>query len=163
MPLRGITLEVNDQNKKIIIPSLYRSPSQNNEEFESFSTKFEHLLSDISARKQLVSVILGDFNVRSSSWWSGDIDSLECSKPFSLSTLNGFNQIVSDSCSCIDLTFADQLSLVINNKVHALLHSCCHHQMIHCTFNLNIVYPPPYQQLFWNPRKADVSKIQKAL
>ena len=53
--------------------------------------------------------------------------------------------------------------MVINNGVHASLHSNCHHQIIHCTFNLNIVYPPPYQCLLWNYKKADVLKIQKAL
>ena len=58
----------------MIISSLYRSPSQNSEEFGSFLTDFEHLLSDINARKP-VSVILGDFNARSTSWWSNDIDS----------------------------------------------------------------------------------------
>ena len=40
----ALLLELNDQNKKIIISSLYRSPSQNSEEFESFLTIFEHLL-----------------------------------------------------------------------------------------------------------------------
>ena len=166
----ALLLELNDQNKKIIISSLYRSPSQNSEEFGSFLTNFEHLLSDINSRKPSVSVILGDFNARSTSWWSSDIDSLEGSKLFSLSALNGFHQIISEpthvqrnSSSCIDLIFTDQPSLVINNGVHASLHSSCHHQIIHCTFNLNIVYPPPYQRLLWNYKKADVSKIQKAL
>ena len=70
----ALILELNDQNKKMIISSLYRSPSQNSEEFGSFLTDFEHLLSDINARKP-VSVILGDFNARSTSWWSNDIDS----------------------------------------------------------------------------------------
>ena len=46
--------------KKIIITSLYCTPSQNSEEFESFLTNFEHLLSDINARKPLVSEILSD-------------------------------------------------------------------------------------------------------
>ena len=60
----ALLLELNDQNKKIIISSLYRCSSQNSEEFESFLTNFEHLLSDIEARKSSVSVILGDFNAR---------------------------------------------------------------------------------------------------
>ena len=45
------------------------------EEFESFLTNLKHLLSDINARKPSVSAILGDFNARSTSWWSNDIDS----------------------------------------------------------------------------------------
>ena len=60
----ALLLELNDQNKKITISSLYRCSSQNSEEFESFLTNFEHLLSDIEARKSSVSVILGDFNAR---------------------------------------------------------------------------------------------------
>ena len=86
-----------------------------------------------------------------------------------MSTLNGFHEVISEpthvqrnSSSCIDLIFTDQPSLVTNNGVHASLHSSCHHQIIHCTFNLNIVYPPFYQCLLWNYKKADVSKIQKA-
>ena len=79
-----------------MILSLYRSPSQNSEEFESFLTNFEHHLSDINACQPSVSVILGDFNARSTSWWSSDIDSLEGSKLFSLSILNDFHQIISE-------------------------------------------------------------------
>ena len=47
----ALLLKLNDQNKKIIISSLCRSPSQNSEEFESFLTNFEYLLSDINAGK----------------------------------------------------------------------------------------------------------------
>ena len=87
-----------------------------------------------------------------------------------MSTLNGFHQIISEprhaqgnSPSCINLVFNDQPSLVIINGVHASLHSSCHHQIIHYTFNLNIVYPPPYQRLLWNYKKPDISKIQNTL
>ena len=110
----ALLIELNDQNKKIIISSLYRSSSQNSEEFESFLTNFEHLLTDVNALKPSVSVILGDFNTRSTSWWSNDIDSLEGTKLFSLSTLNGFHQIISEpthiqrNSSCyINLIFTD--------------------------------------------------------
>ena len=121
----ALLLELNDQNKKIIISSLYCSPSQSSEEFESFLTSFEHL-SDINSRKPSGSVILGDFNARSTSWWSSDIDPLEGSRLFSLSALNGFHQIISESTcvqrnssSCIDLIFIDQPRLVVNNRVYA--------------------------------------------
>ena len=63
--LEALLLELNNQNKKIIILSLYRSLSQNSKEFKSFLTNFEHLLSDINSLKPSVSVILGDFNARS--------------------------------------------------------------------------------------------------
>ena len=78
----ALLIELNDQNKKII---------NNSEEFESFLTNFEHLLSDINARKPSVSVILGNFNARSTTWRSSKVDSLESSKLFSLRTLNSFH------------------------------------------------------------------------
>ena len=84
--------------------------------------------------------------------------------------MNGFHQIISkpthvqrNNSSRVDLIFTDQPSLIINNGIHASLHSSCHHEIIHCTFNLNILYPHPYQRLLWNYKKADVSKIKKVL
>ena len=54
------------------------SPSQNSGELESFLTKFEHsetyVDSSISV-KSSASVILDDFNAKSTSWWSNEIDS----------------------------------------------------------------------------------------
>ena len=50
---------------------------QNNSEFDLFLSDFEKLLSDINKRKTFLSVITVDFNARSSSWWSKDIDTTE--------------------------------------------------------------------------------------
>ena len=60
----------------------------------------------------------------------------------------------------IEYLLTNQVRLLIT--VHASLHSSCHHQIIYCTFNLNILYPSPYQCLLWKYKKADVSKIQIA-
>ena len=48
---------------------IYHFAGQNNSEFDLFLSNFEKLLSDISKGKPSLSVITGDFNVRSSSWW----------------------------------------------------------------------------------------------
>ena len=37
------------------------------------------------------------------------------------------------------------------------------YQIVHSSFNLNIYYPPPYQRLIWDYKKADSSKIKKSL
>ena len=50
----GLVLEMNDNNKKMIVSVIYHSPSQNNREFESFLLNFEQLLSDISTHKPAV-------------------------------------------------------------------------------------------------------------
>ena len=43
------------------------------------------------------------------------------------------------------------------------MHPNCHHQIIHSSFNLNINYPPPYQRLIWDYKKAYPLKITSAL
>ena len=73
----ALLLEMIDNNKKIIVSVIYRSPSQSNREFNSFLSSFEQLLSKISKRKRTVFIITGDFNARSSSWWSNDTNTLE--------------------------------------------------------------------------------------
>ena len=165
-----LLLEINDNNKKMIVPVIYRSPSQNNRELDSFLLNFEQLLSDISTRKPTMPIITGDFNARSSSWWSDDINTLEGTNLYSLTSSNGFFQLInepthvqSNSSSCIDLLFTDQPNLAVNSGVHASLHPNCHHQIVHTSFNLNISYPPPYQRLIWDYKKADSEKIRKAL
>ena len=85
----GLVLEMNDNNKKMIVSVIYRSPSQNSRGFDSFLLNFEQLLSDISMRKPTVSIITGDFNARSS-WWSDDINTLEGTNLYSLKSSNGF-------------------------------------------------------------------------
>ena len=51
----------------------------------------------------------------------------------------------------------------MNSGVHASLHPNCHHQIVHTKFDLNMSYPPPYQRLIWDYKKADSEKIRKAL
>ena len=124
---------------------IYRSPSQNNSEFDLFLSNFEKRLSNINERKPFLSVITGDFNARTSSWWSKDIDTTEGSKLLSLTSSNGFPQLINEathiqtsSSSCIDLIFTNQPNLLVNSGVHASLHPNFHHQIIHSSFNLNI-------------------------
>ena len=73
---------------------IYRSPSQNNSEVDSFLSNLEQLLRDISTCNPTVSVITGDFNARSSSWWSEDINTSEGTKLYLLTSSNGFSQLI---------------------------------------------------------------------
>ena len=56
-----------DQNK-CIIGTVYRSPSQNSDEFESFLSNFEFVLQDISNRNPYLTLLLGDYNSRNTKW-----------------------------------------------------------------------------------------------
>ena len=88
---------------------IYRSPSQSNKEFDS-----------------------GDFNARSQSWWSNDINTTEGSKLLPLSYSNDFCQLINEpthiqtnSTSCIDLIFIHKSGLLVDSGVHSLLHPNC--------------------------------------
>ena len=119
----ALLLEMTYNNKKVIVSVIYRSPSQNNSEFDLFLSNFEKLLIDINKRKPFLSVITRDFNARSSSWWPKDINTTE-----------GPTHIQTSSSSCIDLIFTNQPNVSVNSGVHASLHPNCHHQIIHSSF-----------------------------
>ena len=64
------------QNKKGYVAVMYMSPSQSSIEFESFLSDFEGMLSSMLFSKSQFTVILGDFNAKSFTWWSNDITNL---------------------------------------------------------------------------------------
>ena len=101
----------------MIVSVIYRSPSQNNREFDSFLLTFEQLLSDIITRKPTASITTREFNARSYSWWSHDINISEDTNLYSLTSSNRFSQLINklthaqtNSFSCIDLIFQDFIS-----------------------------------------------------
>ena len=55
------------RNKRGYVVSLYRSPSQTQDEFDIFLVSFEQLIGDIIAKNPLFVLITSDFNVRSKS------------------------------------------------------------------------------------------------
>ena len=84
--------------------------------------------------------------------------------------MHGLQQLISDPThllpnlpSCIDLIFTDQPNLAVNRGwgVHLSLHVKCHHQIIHCKFNLMIMYPPPYEHLVWDYKRANFDTINQ--
>ena len=154
----------------MIASVIYHSPSQNSNQFELFLSNLENLLSDINKGKPSLSVVTGDFNGRSSSWWCNDINTIQGSHSYLLTSSNGFSQLINEpthiqtnSSSCIDLIFTNQPNLSVNSRVHSSLHPNCHHQIVFTSFNLDIYYLPPYQRLIWDYKKADSTNIRKAL
>ena len=72
-----LVFEVSHERKKCIFALLYRSPSQNSDEFDEFLLEFENLIDSIYNLNPHLIVILGDFNAKTSSWCANDIDSFE--------------------------------------------------------------------------------------
>ena len=71
-----LVTEICSQDEKCFLTCVYRSPSQNHDEFEDFCTKFYFLMSNINNEFPLSSFISGNFNVRCSRRWKNDITKL---------------------------------------------------------------------------------------
>ena len=129
---------------------LYRSPSQTQIEFGTFTIKFEVLLSNIYAENPFCVTITGDFNCRSTEWWVNDVENNEgrLFEPFA--SERGLHQLITepthlfgDSKSCIDLIFTDQPNLCIETGVHPSLHGHCHHLIIYGKLSISNISLPP--------------------
>ena len=95
----ALLLEMNYNNKKVIVSVIYRSPSQSTYEFDSFISNFKVFLNDINNRKLSLSAVTGDFDSRSSSWWSKDTGTIERLKFFSLTSSNELSQLINEQHS----------------------------------------------------------------
>ena len=92
---------------------MYRSPSQTQDKFEEFCNDLNLLLSNANDVNATLSVITGDFNAKSSRWWSLDKDNAEGREINSLTSACGYSQLINkpthitkESSSCMDLIFA---------------------------------------------------------
>ena len=72
-----LVMEIIVGKKKLFFSYLHRSPSKTKEEFEEFCTDLNLLLSNVNDLNIPLSVITGDFNARSSKWWSVDKENAE--------------------------------------------------------------------------------------
>ena len=57
--------------------SIYRSPNQSQDDFESFANNFELNIDAVTANNPLLTVVLDDFNIKSNLWFKGDKTSYE--------------------------------------------------------------------------------------
>ena len=64
--------EIRVHKKMFFFSCLYKSPSQTQNEFEEFCNDLNLLLSNVNDVNTTLSVITGDFNAKSSGWWSLD-------------------------------------------------------------------------------------------
>ena len=151
------------------IGSVFRSPSQSSDEYDRFIKTFEQIIVHRNSFKPQLLLITGDFNARSSSWWSGDIDNTEGTRLKSIISFHRLHQKINEPTnilpslsSCIDLIFTNQPNIT-HNRVLPSLHQNCHHQLIFAKVNMKIFYPPPNKRLVWDYRNANVEPINLAI
>ena len=119
-------------NKKVMLLVINHSLSQKCQELDLFLSNFENLIIDMKNRKPYLSAITGDFNARSSSWWSNDMNATEGAKLFVQTSSDEFQQLIKKpthiqkySSSCIDLILTDEPNMSVNYEVHASFHLNC--------------------------------------
>ena len=165
-----IVCEIQLNRKKYFFVVVYRSPSQDQNEYDNFMIQFESILSKINAENPFCIIITGDFNCRSTQWWQNDIENYEGKLLEPLTSDIGLHQLISepthligDSKSCIDLIFTDQPNLFIDSGVHQSLHELCHHQIIYGKLSVSNITPPPYKRRIWHYNKADIDAIMQSI
>ena len=70
-----IVTEITVNNERCLLVCLYRSPNQNQEQFESFYENLIDVLSGINNQQQTCSILVDDFNAKLSKWCPSDKDS----------------------------------------------------------------------------------------
>ena len=74
------------------VVSMYRSPSQTSDDFNSFTTNLEKLVVNISSTNPHFILMIGDFNAKSSNWSSNNTTTAEGTQLDYLASLYGMNQ-----------------------------------------------------------------------
>ena len=150
--------------------SLYQSPSQLSDFFEEFADNLQLTLDKTSNQNPFLTVVLGDFNTKSSNWYTQDQATHKGSKIDAITSQFGLQQLIKEptrilgnSSSCIDLIFTPHQSLVMESGTHPSLHSSYDHQIRYAKFNLKIPYLPPYEREIWHYQKANTDQIRNAI
>jgi endonuclease/exonuclease/phosphatase (EEP) superfamily protein YafD len=118
--------EINVNHKSILVGSFYRSPSQMPALRNQFMSSLNDMLDNALSAKPDSIIFGGDFNSRSKYWWVDDINTVEGSKLYDVTTAHAFGELIHEptritpvSKSCLDLLFTNTPGYVLDAKVEA--------------------------------------------
>ena len=77
--------------------SLYRSPSQSSDYFEEFADNLQLSLDKTSNQNPFLTVVLADFNTKSSNWYKHDKTTYERSKIDAVFSQFGLQQLIKEA------------------------------------------------------------------
>ena len=112
--------EIRSKGKKYFLTCIYRFPSQSHNKFENFCVNFDLLLNNINDEFPIRSIVTGDFNARSSSWWihyitdtpGQEIDSLTSSAEYA-QIVDKPTHVVNNYMSCKNITSNHEVNVTI--------------------------------------------------
>ena len=163
--------EIRVDNSKCFITCVYRSPSQTEDETNNFLSKFDQMCCSIARESPVCSIAIGDFNAKSTNWWTEGTNN-QCGLELqNIMTMLGYSQIINEptnfepnkSSTCIDLIFTNQTNLVVESGTHPSLYNTCHHQIIYAKISFMINLPPPYEREIWHYNRAQVELIKRSI
>ena len=116
------------------------------------------------------SVLIGDFNAKSSKWCISDKSNRAGRERDNITASAGYSQLinkpthfVNKTSPCIGLIFSSDLNITLNCVIEKTIHEQCHHDIIYRTLNFSVPLPPPYYREIWNHKHANTENIQKAI
>ena len=125
--------------------TLFRSPSQNEDDFQPFINNFE-----MNLETPFLTVVISDFNVKWKTWYSQDTPRFQGIIIENLTSIFGLSQIINkathileSSSSYIDFIFTAKRNLVVKFGIHPSLLPNFHHQIAFPELNLKIHYTRP--------------------
>ena len=89
-----VATKITINNEKCFLTCLYRSPNQNQEQFESFCENLINVLSGINDQQPRCSVLAGDFNVDLTKWCPSDKDNKAGEGIDTFTTTSGYTQMI---------------------------------------------------------------------
>ena len=120
-----VVAEINFSRKKIFFVAIYRSLSQNSEQFQHFVDMLQLTSNRINNERPYSVIVTGDLNCRSSQWWTEDIENMEGSALDELIETKNMQQLIDkptnvrgEGMSCIDLIITDQPNMFVEAGVH---------------------------------------------
>ena len=91
-----LTFELKIGDKSCNFIALYRSPSQSQDDFETFSDNVEMTLETLAQKGSFLMSIIGDFNAKFCNWYSHDKTNFEGSTIESITFQIGLHQLINE-------------------------------------------------------------------
>ena len=92
----SILCQITINNKTGYVLVVYCSSSQSSDDFETFLSSFDQVITDMSLSNPAFRLILGNFNCRSNSWWKGHISTKESINLESVSSSHGHHKLITN-------------------------------------------------------------------
>ena len=113
----SICLELKIGDKACSFLSLYKSPSQSQDNFKTFTENHELNLDNLVQRNLLLVVAIGDFNVKSSNWFFQDKTNFEGDAIENLASQFGLHQVIKEPTHILDTSSLYWPNLCVTAKL----------------------------------------------